>query len=164
VRVEELVGRRIRDIRDSKGMTQEQLGIAIGELLGKPWPRQTVSSAEAGRRAFTAAELVAIAHALGVYAGYLFTPAAGPIGGIELSPGVELKPEEVLQVLFQSSDIAGVEGSLQSLLLAARQADAAVSGIEKNVNDLLGHLAGGVVGPGTGPGGGTGSRPAVEDS
>src|SRR3954452_24841455 len=29
----------------------------LGELLGKPWPRQTVSAAEKGKRAFTAAEL-----------------------------------------------------------------------------------------------------------
>lgn len=93
VGVEEVVGRRVREIRESQGMTQEQLGQAIGELLGKPWPRQTVSSAEQGRRSFTATDLVAVAQALRVYVGSLFTP---PESGIELSPGVQLAYEDVL--------------------------------------------------------------------
>ena len=40
VRVEEVVGLRMREIRDGKGMTQEQLGQEVGKMLGKPWPRQ----------------------------------------------------------------------------------------------------------------------------
>jgi transcriptional regulator with XRE-family HTH domain len=58
---EEMVGRRVAEIRERLGMTQQQLGEALGPLLGKPWPRQTVSSAEKGKRSFTAAELVALA-------------------------------------------------------------------------------------------------------
>ena len=68
---EEMVGKRVAEIRDSRGMTQQLLGELLGELLPKPWPRQTVSGAERGGRAFTAAELVAIAHVLQVPVGAL---------------------------------------------------------------------------------------------
>lgn len=58
---EEMVGRRVAEIRERLGMTQQQLGEDLEPLLGKSWPRQTVSSAEKGKRAFTAAELIALA-------------------------------------------------------------------------------------------------------
>lgn len=65
MRVEEVVGRRIREAREAQDITQEDFGKTLGRLLGKPWPRQAVSAAEKGQRAFTAAELVGIAVALG---------------------------------------------------------------------------------------------------
>jgi 8-oxo-dGTP pyrophosphatase MutT (NUDIX family)/transcriptional regulator with XRE-family HTH domain len=143
VRVEEVVGRRVRELRDGKGMTQEQLGLAIGELLGKPWPRQTVSSAEAGRRAFTAVELVAIARALGVYVGSLFTPSLNtPRTGIELSPGVQLDADEVMEALFERMDVAAARQALQQLIRTAQTLDTVRSGIQGNAQFLLDYLAG----------------------
>jgi transcriptional regulator with XRE-family HTH domain len=144
VRVEEVVGRRVRDIRDAKGMTQEQLGQAIGELLGKPWPRQTVSAAEAGRRAFTAVELVAIARALGVYVGHLFTPTidgAAPVT-IELSPGVQLDTKEVMEAMFERMDVVAARTALQTLIQSAQSLGTVASGIRGNAQFLLDHLAG----------------------
>jgi 8-oxo-dGTP pyrophosphatase MutT (NUDIX family)/transcriptional regulator with XRE-family HTH domain len=143
VRVEEVVGRRVRDIRDAKGMTQEQLGLAIGELLGKPWPRQTVSSAEAGRRAFTAVELVALARALGVYVGHLFTPSLdGSAASIELSPGVVLDRDEVMQALFEQMDVAESRGALTLLIRSAENLGTLASGIRGNAQFLLDHMGG----------------------
>jgi transcriptional regulator with XRE-family HTH domain len=143
VRVEEVVGARVRDIRDSQGMTQAQLGQAIGELLGKPWPRQTVSLAEQGGRAFTAVELVAIARALGVYVGHLFTPSiAAANSGIELGPGVRLESPEVMEALFERMDVTASRAALTLLIRSVENLGNLSSGIQANAQFLLDHLAG----------------------
>jgi transcriptional regulator with XRE-family HTH domain len=61
VRVEELIGFRIRQARSDAGMSLEEFGRLLGEPLGKAWVKQSVHNAENGRRLFTAAELVAVA-------------------------------------------------------------------------------------------------------
>jgi transcriptional regulator with XRE-family HTH domain len=142
VRVEEVVGRRVREIRDGQGMTQEQLGQEIGKLLGKPWPRQTVSAAEAGRRAFTAVELVVLARALGVYVGNLFTPPIDEAGAIELGPGVHLDKEDVLAALFERMDVAASRTALTLLIRSAVNLGTLSNGIQANAQFLLDHLAG----------------------
>ena len=58
-------------------MTQQQLGDFIGELFGKPWPRQAVSNAEKGGRVFGAADLVTLAMALRCPIAFLLEPPAG---------------------------------------------------------------------------------------
>src|SRR3954468_21857578 len=73
VGVSRLVGARIADVRLLRGYTQEDLGERLAEHLGRPWPRQAVSLAEQGGRAFTAAELVAVARVLGVAVADLFS-------------------------------------------------------------------------------------------
>ncbi|MGH3220225.1 MAG: helix-turn-helix transcriptional regulator [Streptosporangiaceae bacterium] len=94
MRVEEYVGQRIRDRREELGMTQEDLGIGIGNLLGSPWSRQTVSAAEKGKRAFTAAELVVIAKVLETRAARLLTPPV-EVRQVELPNGVRLGTREL---------------------------------------------------------------------
>lgn len=89
MRIEEIAGQRIRQRREELGRTQEGLGKAIGERLGREWPRQAVSAAEHGKRSFTAAELVAIAHVLGTNVQQLLTPPAG-IEKIELADDVTI--------------------------------------------------------------------------
>ena len=74
MRIEDVIGYRIAESREQAGLTLAALGQALGELLGRPWPRQTVSTAEKGRRSFTSAELVALAIALEVPVGRLLTP------------------------------------------------------------------------------------------
>lgn len=69
----EIIGWNIRERRAAR-WTQPEFGRLIGKLLPKPWPAQTVSSAEKGERAFAAAELVAIAHLLEVPVASLFSP------------------------------------------------------------------------------------------
>lgn len=77
MRIEDVVARWITEGRMKAGMTQVQLGERLGELLGRPWPKQAVSAAEKGRRAFTAAELVAFAIALSCHVEDLLQLPAG---------------------------------------------------------------------------------------
>lgn len=76
VRLEEVIGHRMRERREELHLTQEQAGQRMDALLGRPWPRQAVSAAEKGDRAFTAAELVTIAFALDTSVSWLLTPLA----------------------------------------------------------------------------------------
>lgn len=96
MRVEELVGRRIREARERAGMSQPQLGEWLEPLLGRPLPRQAVFAAEQGKRQFTAAELVAFAYVVGCEVSDLFTL---PIGedALELPSGKTLSREELRQ-------------------------------------------------------------------
>jgi transcriptional regulator with XRE-family HTH domain len=64
MRIEAAIGARIARLREARQMSLTQLGQAVGGYLGKPWSRQAVHQAERGRRAFTAAELAALAMAL----------------------------------------------------------------------------------------------------
>ena len=138
-----MVGRRVREIRERKGMTQEDLGQAIGELLGKPWPRQTVSSAEAGRRAFTAVELVAIASALDVYVGHLFTPSIDQMHSakIELSPGVELDQENLMRAMVERMDSPVAQETLRQLIKVVKPLANVAAGVQANAEFLLNQLA-----------------------
>ena len=76
MRIEELIGQRIRERREELEMSQAELGRLLGRLLDKEWSRQTVSAAEQGKRAFTSAEMVAISHVLRTTVSQLFTPPA----------------------------------------------------------------------------------------
>lgn len=70
----EVVGANVRRGRLAMGWTQEELGALISEKCGaeQTWTRQTMSVAEKGARAWTAAEVAAAAEVLGVNAGALF--------------------------------------------------------------------------------------------
>jgi transcriptional regulator with XRE-family HTH domain len=69
--IETVVGARIAALRGRRGLSQAQLGEALGEHLPKPWPRQTVHTAERGLRKLGAAELCAIARVLDIQPGDL---------------------------------------------------------------------------------------------
>lgn len=150
MKVEELVGRRVREMRELRGMTQEQLGAAIGELLGKPWPRQTVSAAEGGRRAFTAVELVAIARALSFYVGALFTPSwdmGAP--AIELSPGSSFELSEIHPVLIERMDVQVVRAlihevkrNLDIMERASKTIHGEVSLLDQHIESAVKHADG----------------------
>lgn len=88
--VEELIGRRITAVREALGIPQADLGQRLGTTLGTTWTRQQVSRAEHGHRAFTAAELIALAYALDVPIADLLTP-----------------PEGVTEVQLPSGDVVG---------------------------------------------------------
>lgn len=74
MRLEEIIGVHIAEHRAEAGMSQAELGEALSRHLEKPWSRQAVHAAEKGKRAFTAAELVAIALALDVELPELMAP------------------------------------------------------------------------------------------
>ena len=98
MRVEEYVGRQIRERRDELGMTAADFGRELGAWLGKPWSRSTVSVAENGNRAFTAAELVAIAHVLRTSPTHLLTPPAG-IGEIQMPSGATVNRDSLFALV-----------------------------------------------------------------
>lgn len=86
MRIEEVIGKRIAAIREEQDMTQAGLGELLGKLLGRQWSRQSVSSAEKGRRSFAAPDLVAFASALNVTVDRLLIPSAD-VDTVTLSEG-----------------------------------------------------------------------------
>src|ERR1700719_4074484 len=79
MRIETAIGNQIARLREARQMSLTQLGQAIGRYLDKPWSRQAVHQAERGRRAFTAAELAALALALETSVPALFLADAGDV-------------------------------------------------------------------------------------
>lgn len=61
----QVVGANIRVMRNIRGMTQDELGRRVEELLGHAWSKQTVSKLEKGSRALDLEELLAVGFALG---------------------------------------------------------------------------------------------------
>jgi transcriptional regulator with XRE-family HTH domain len=74
MKIEEVIGRRIREAREYENLSQGDVGREMARYLGKPWPNQQVSVAEDGGRKFTAAELFALCMVLRRPASYLFLP------------------------------------------------------------------------------------------
>ncbi len=120
MRVEEIVGGNIRARREGQEMTQEQLGQRLGELLGHPWSRQAVSIAERGGRGFTAAELIAIAHALGTSVARIFTPARDA-DGADLPGGIRLSRDELLAAALPQLGNAHLFDEMRDMLSALSQ-------------------------------------------
>lgn len=81
MKIEQMIGLRVQELREElepKGkVSQAELGKRLGAYLTKDWPRQSVSHAEAGNRAFTAVEILALARVLGVSVEDLLRPPAG---------------------------------------------------------------------------------------
>lgn len=68
MRIEERIGKRVREAREQMRLTQEELGALTEQWLGpkrKRWSKQTVSAAESGKRAFTAGDLLVLCRVLG---------------------------------------------------------------------------------------------------
>src|ERR1700683_5326581 len=100
MRIETAIGHQIARLREARQMSLTQLGQAMGRYLGKPWSRQAVHQAERGRRAFTAAELAAIALALDTSIPALFLADSGQI---EL-PGQAVSAEDYRAILLYAGD------------------------------------------------------------
>lgn len=114
MRIEDVIGRWITEGREQTGMTQTQLGNRLGELLGKPWPRQAISAAEKGRRAFPAAELVAFAVALGCNVENLLEPPID-VQEVTLLDGPPLASNRLRAVAATNTDLADCVTSMQRL-------------------------------------------------
>jgi len=114
VRIEEAVGKQIARFREARQMSLTQLGEALAKYLGKPWSRQAVHQAERGRRAFTAAELAALALVLDTSVPALFLAAAP----VEL-PGAAVSAEDYQGILLYAGDDAPLDG-VGELLVALR--------------------------------------------
>jgi transcriptional regulator with XRE-family HTH domain len=113
MRVETAIGRQIARLREARQMSLTQLGQAMGRYLGKPWSRQAVHQAERGRRAFTAAELAAVALALDTSIPALFLADSEQI---EL-PGATVSAEDYRAILLYAGDDAPLDG-VEELIVA----------------------------------------------
>ena len=113
MRIEAAIGRQIARLREARQMSLTQLGQAMGRYLGKPWSRQAVHQAERGRRAFTAAELAAVALALDTSIPALFLADSEQI---EL-PGESVSAEDYRAILLYAGDDAPLDG-VEELIVA----------------------------------------------
>ncbi|HXF37413.1 MAG TPA: helix-turn-helix transcriptional regulator [Actinomycetota bacterium] len=74
MKVSEVVGQRLRAVREYLGLSQAELGRRLAAYLGRPWFPQAVSEAEHGRRQFTAEELLALAAVFDKPLSWFFLP------------------------------------------------------------------------------------------
>lgn len=107
VKLEEAIGKKLAWLRNDRGMSQAQLGEALGRYLEKPWSRQAVNAAEQGKRAFTARDMVALALALETSVPSLLLNFQLPDEGVELPSGGTISREDYRKLVFHPSDIAG---------------------------------------------------------
>jgi transcriptional regulator with XRE-family HTH domain len=89
----QVIGENVKTLREHQGMTAEDFGTRLGEILGKPWPRQTVYLLEQGGRRLAAEEVVAIALVFDVPIADLFTP---PLSVDAVQVGQRFLPREQL--------------------------------------------------------------------
>lgn len=105
MKIEELIGVNVMRRREALEMSQAQLGEALGKHLGNAWSRQAVSAAEKGRRAFSAADLLALARALDTSIPALFMPRSwNQRGVVTLTEGVDVSPDEYRDRILHDSD------------------------------------------------------------
>jgi transcriptional regulator with XRE-family HTH domain len=113
MRVETAIGNQIARLRETRQMSLTQLGEALGRYLDRPWSRQAVHQAERGRRAFTAAELAALALALDTSVPALFLADADQF---EL-PGATISAEDYRGILLYAGNDAPIDG-VEELIVA----------------------------------------------
>lgn len=141
MRIETAIGQQIARFREARQMSLTQLGEAVGRYLGKPWSRQAVHQAERGRRAFTAAELAALALALDTSIPALFLADAATV---EL-PGAAVPAQDYRGILLYAGDDAPLDG-VEELLVAlsdigqilSRPALARLAKIERVAEEVAG--------------------------
>lgn len=118
--IEQMIGRRIQDLRqqiDDGSTSQAEIGRRLGSYLPKPWARQSVSHAEAGNRAFTAVELIALSRVFDIPVADLLTPPPGV--RVEFPSGKEWgAPTKATNELAALSDLAQ---AIESIALQSRQ-------------------------------------------
>lgn len=107
MKIEEAIGANMARLREEAGLSQKQLGEALGAYLGKTWTRQAVSAAEKGRRAFTAAELVSLALVLRTSMDFLLLLPVRSESLGDLLPG----KAEIARDDLESAIVGGTEGA-----------------------------------------------------
>lgn len=149
MRIETAIGRQISRLREARQMSLTQLGQAVGTYLDKPWSRQAVHQAERGGRAFTAAEMAALALALDTSVPALFLADAEDI---EL-PGAVVSAQDYQGILLYAGDEAPRDG-IEELLVAlhdiktivSRPALARLAKIERVAEEVANAVPGGGAG------------------
>jgi transcriptional regulator with XRE-family HTH domain len=122
MQVERAIGNQISRFRQSRQMSLTQLGEAMGNYLDRPWSRQAVHQAERGRRSFTAAELIALALALGTSLPALFVAEGQPVD----LPGAVISPEDYQAILIHEVTRSPLDG-IEELLVALHDIEGILS-------------------------------------
>lgn len=140
MRIEEVVGTRMREHREAKGVTQDQLGQELGHVLGRPWARQAVSAAEKGQRAFAAVELLAIADTLEIKCSDLLRPPPNVVE-IHMPSGWFLSTQALETADEDREYPAAVHELVQMIMRDQFAAQDALVTATKNVSALRKHLS-----------------------
>lgn len=116
MKLEKAIGRKLAWARRMRGLSQAQLGEALGEYLEKPWSRQAVNAAERGDRAFTARDLLALALALGTPVTALLIPL-GSGDEVELPSGAALDRAQYRSAILHpdAGTVSALAESLEDL-------------------------------------------------
>lgn len=132
--VEQVIGTNLRALRKRANLTQENLGAASAAYFPKPWSVATVSVAEAGRRAWVAADMLAICKLLNCSFSDLLIPAAGT--EVQVTEHLAMSGPEITELTANTSSVGGMERvaflgstlrSAQDDLIAARAATSAAA-------------------------------------
>ena len=113
MRVEEAIGRQIARLRTQRQLSLTDLGEALGQYLERPWSRASRPSSRTRQRAFTAAELTALALALDTSVQGLFRAENEQI---EL-PRRAVSPQEYRSVLLSREKEAPLDG-IEEMIVA----------------------------------------------
>lgn len=146
MRLEEVIGARIAEVRAEHGLSQAELGAALEEHLDKPWSRQAVHTAEKGKRAFTAAELVALALVLKVEVPELMSPGLqekneiielprGGITGKQLAGLVAPEAPEAWERRASMEMVANITPMLGGVIQTLQVLKVSLDGIQSGMED-----------------------------
>lgn len=138
--VSEVIGRNVRARREQRGWTQTDLGQRMGDYLGGEWTRQQVFTAEKGVRVFTAAEVAALAHMLGVLPGQLFEPQPSEDGGplaVSTADGKSISAAWLTTGAGSTGATAASIRELEVALIGVMQTSAQLDQISTNVTELV---------------------------
>lgn len=141
MRIEEVVGSRIAQARERRGMTQTELGKQLGKWLNTAWLPQAVWTAEKGKRAFPVADLVAFAHVLDVPVSYLLTPASPDVQEVQMPSKAMLPREALAEATLPSNPVGEVLHDMQQALADLVAAQEKARDNQDRVNECAGSLA-----------------------
>ena len=130
MRLEEVIGHRLRAERERQGMTLKAMGQELETYLGKPWTPQAVWQAERGQRDFGAAQLLALALVLEIPVAQLLAPLEGD-QLMTLPNGYALSAKDVERLFMAVAAPDGAELIDQEIALERTAAE---------ISDALGQL------------------------
>lgn len=140
MRVEEVVGRRIREAREARGMSQDDFGQLLAVLLGKPWSRQAMSAAEKGQRSFTATEVLAFSVVIGCEIADLFR-LPGDLDAVAMPSGSALTRDQLDQATETGRpSVAALRAALADMVKTAGSLQTASFSVERRARQLMDEL------------------------
>ena len=109
MRIEEVIGERLREARVAAGFSQEEFGrfLESGQGRERGWTRQSVLNAELGRRPFGISDLIGMAVALERPVTWFVMPSKSR-ARIEIGPDLSLTAPR-LRALFERQPLSSID-------------------------------------------------------